>query len=241
LVAGGASAKQIAIATILAAEAGLKKAASDRGVVESVWLLIRLPHAARGRDFSESLRECDVSVRGEVGLMELVGAVSDALDTRMPNNRGRSDLSEMAQAAVAETIVRVLGPKAASMFGSSPREVQSELARLGTVKQFGLFARAFFARFAFKCLDYFLSRTLSDHIGEGKRFTCLRQQGEFQEALELHCREAAVIVEKFSGQWVAKTRYESGDVTREDAVRFVGGAVKKLLDELKTGAASHAN
>jgi hypothetical protein len=235
LIAGGASAAKVAVATIRAAETGLRRAANDKGVVESVWLLIRLPHAAREATFAEGLRSCDVEVAGEPCLMEVVGAVADALDARLPNNRGRTDLGEMAQAAAGEAVVRIVSPRAANMFGTTPADVRSAFAGLATVRQFGVFARFFFARFVFKCLSYFLSRTLADHVGEGRRFTCLRQQGEFQSALDLHCREAAAIVERFSGEWVAKTRYESGPVTREDAARFVAGSVKKLLAELRAG------
>lgn len=241
LVAGGASAGRVAVATIRAAETGLKRAANDRGVVESVWLLTRLPHAAREPSFAAGLRACDVAVAEDPGLMEVVGAVADALDARLPNNRGRTDLGEMAQAAAGETIVRVVSPRAANMFGSTPADVQSAFAGLATVHQFGLFARFFFARFMYKCLSYFLSRTLSDHVGEGRRFTCLRQQGEFQAALDRHCREAAGIVERFSGQWVSKTRYEGGEVSRESAARFVAGAVNKLLAEIQAGVKASAN
>ena len=45
--------------------------------------------------------------------------------------------------------------------------------------------RDFFSRLTNKCLDYFLSRALSYHVGEGRRFTTLAQQAEFSKALDL--------------------------------------------------------
>src|ERR1051325_2484187 len=45
LVAGGASAAQLATATVNAAARGFREAANDRGVVEAYWLLVRLPLA----------------------------------------------------------------------------------------------------------------------------------------------------------------------------------------------------
>lgn len=46
---GGAGAAQVANAAVRAAEKGLRRVYDDRGVVRTVWLLMRLPEAARGR------------------------------------------------------------------------------------------------------------------------------------------------------------------------------------------------
>jgi len=86
-------------------------------------------------------------------------------------------------------------------------------------------------------MNYFLSRALSHHVGEGQRFTTLSQQAEFTKTLETHCREAARIVEEFSGGWFSKTNWERGGaISREDIAAFTGYAMKKLVDELKQGA-----
>src|SRR5438477_35563 len=82
---------------------------------------------------------------------------------------------------------------------AAPKDVRAEFARLATAKQFGAFARDFFARFTSKCLGYFLSKTLPEQVGEGQRFRTLAQEGEFAGALDHHCREAARRVEEFAG------------------------------------------
>jgi hypothetical protein len=90
-------------------------------------------------------------------------------------------------------------------------------------------------------MNSFLSRSLTHHIGEGQRFTTLSQQAEFTKALASHCREAARIVEEFSGGWFSKKNWETGRaITREDIAAFTGYAMKKLVDELKQGARSDA-
>jgi hypothetical protein len=122
---------------------------------------------------------------------------------------------------------------------STPEDVQQAFSKLATNKQFSVFAKDFFARFTNKCMNYFLSRALSHHVGEGRRFTTLSQQAEFTRALETHCREAARIVEEFSGAWFSKKNWETGGaIMREDIADFTSYAMKKLVDELKQGERS---
>jgi hypothetical protein len=237
LIAGGASAAQIANATINAAEKGLGLAAQDSGVVETIWLLSQLPLAARSENFPASLRDCGLSVSDAPGLMEIVAAVTDAVDAKMPNCKGRTDLGEMAQMAAAETLTEVIGVRTKGLFGTTPDDVRQAFSKLATVKQFGVFAKDFFARFTNKCVSYFLSRALSNQVGEGRRFTTLAEQAQFAKAMDTHCREASRIVEGFSGGWFSKKNWETGgDVSRQDIAAFTGYAMTKLVAELKQGA-----
>lgn len=242
LITGGASAAQVANAAAAAAEEGLKQAANDHGVIESMWLLMRLPIAACDEDFASSLRVCGLDVPDEPGLLDIVSGVADAIDAAMPGNRGRTDLGEMAQQAAQETLTSVVGGRlASSLFQTNPVDVRVEFARLGTVKQFGLFAKDFFARFVSKCLSFHLTRILPNHIGAGKRFTSLDQVAKFREEIDLYCRESAVIVEKYAGEWFDKERfYTGGEVSREAVQRFVGYGMKKLTDELRMRNHTHA-
>jgi hypothetical protein len=241
LIAGGARAGQIANAAIRAAERDLSAAGEDQGLVEAVWLLSQLPLAARSEDFPEALRGCGLTISESPSLMEVVGAFADALDSRLAKGGGRTDLGEMAQTAAAETIAGEIGSRTHSLFGTSPEDVRAAFRELATVKPFGAFARRFYARLTTKVLDYFLSRALAGHTGEGRRFTTLAQQDAFTRALETHCGEASVIVETYSGEWLSTTRWEKGDIARADAARFASYALKKLLSELKEGARPDAD
>ncbi len=241
LMRGGAGAAQVANATVTAAEKGLKAAPNDTGVIETIWLLMKLPFAARSDNFAEALLDCGVSVSQEPGLMEIVAAVTEAIDAKMPNNRGRSDLGEMAQMAAAETLSEVIGGRLSGLFGSTPEEVQKEFARLGTSKQFGIFAKDFFARFTYKSLDFFLSKTLPDHVGDGHRFQTLGQQEKFTQALDQHCRETAKILETYCGEWLDRHNYETGgNITRKMVENFTAYAMTKLTDELRQRATPDA-
>lgn len=243
LLACGAGTAQVANATITAAERGLNLAAEDKALVESVWLLTQLPLAAKAKDtktFVKALRDAGLKVSDAPGLMEVVGAFSDAVDARVANNGGRTDLGEMAQMAASETIAKELSSRTQSLFGTQPQDVQEALRGLATSKNFSAFTRQFFARITDRCLNYFLSRAVSHHVGEGQRFATLAQQSEFSKALGVHCREASQIVEEFSGGWFSKTNWEKGGISREDARGFTHVAMRKLVDELKAGARSDA-
>lgn len=236
LIQGGAGTAQLANATISAAEKGLNIAAEDAGLVETIWLLTQLPLAARSEDFSSALHKSSMDVSDSPSLLEIVGALTDAIDARLSQNGRRTDLGEMAQMAAVETVTKVIGSNTQSLFGTTSEDVKNAFSKLATNKQFSCFARDFFARLTEKCLDYFLSRAFSYHIGEGKRFATLAQQSEFSKALKLHCEEASKIVEEFSGGWFSKTNWEKGGISRKDAAGFAHVAMQKICAELKEGA-----
>jgi hypothetical protein len=233
LVAGGAAAGQVATATMAAAERGLKALADDPGVLETLWLLVRIPLAARSSDFADALRRCGLAVPDSPGLVDISTALGVAVDAALPNGRGRTDLGEMAQNAAVETVNATVGPRAASLWGSGPDEVR--FASVATPAQFGAFARRFFARYAFKTLTYFLSRALPEQVGEGRRFPTVAQQSRFTDALRTHCHEATRIVEEFAGDWFSLHRHKTaGDITRDEARGFLGYAARtKLTGEFR--------
>jgi len=70
--------------------------------------------------------------------------------------------------------------------------------------------------------------------GPGGAVDTIDAHSEFKEALKLHCRQAAVIVEEFAGGWYTKTNYETG-ITPEKAGGFGYVALKKMAAELKRG------
>jgi hypothetical protein len=236
LIEGGAGTAQVANATVTAAEQGLNLAAEDKGLVETIWLLTQLPLAAKSTNFADALRNSGLDVSDSPSLLEVVGAFSDAVDRRLANNGGRTDLGEMAQMAASETMTQLIGSRTQNLFGTTPGDVKSAFSNLATNKQFRIFARDFFARLTNKCLDYFVSRAVAHNVGEGRRFRTLAQQGEFTKALGMHSSEASRIVEEFSGGWFSKTNWEKKGISRKDAAGFAHVAMKKIVAELKEGA-----
>jgi hypothetical protein len=229
---GGAA--EIASATLDAAESGFKQAASDEGVGRVTWLLTQLPLAARDPDFVGRLAALGLPVSGEPNLAELVGAFSDAVDHHMRRSGGRTDLGEMAQMAASEALTSLLGARSQNLFGTTPADIKGELGAMATTKQFGTFAREFFARLTRRYLTFFLSRELSNHVGGNRRFANSSEHSEFNRALDLHCRQASRIVEEFAGGWFSKTNWEQG-ITTDNARNFAWVALKKLRSELRRG------
>jgi hypothetical protein len=77
-------------------------------------------------------------------LFELTAAFSEAIDARLPKNRGRTDLGEMAQAAAVEALAGTLGEGTASLFDGACGDACGALARLKADGPFGAFARRFY-------------------------------------------------------------------------------------------------
>jgi len=237
----GAGVPQIANATVDAAQATLQRAADDRGVIETVWLLMRAPLAARSDNFADGLRDCGLVVSDRPSLIEIVGAFGIAIDAKMPNCRGRTDLAEMAQMAASEALTQCIGRELPKLFGCSPEEVQQAFARTATPKRFGILARDFFSRFIYKQLDFHLSKIVPEHTGHNKRFRTLAAQASFTEALETHCREAAKVVEEYSAGWFSKHNWlTAGDITRDDVARFTGYGMQKLIKALQQRGCANA-
>lgn len=225
----GATTDQVAAATLDAAKHGLDQAAQDSALVYSFWLLTQLPLCARRSEYAEELRTLGVDVPNDPGLFDLIGAVSDSVDEHIRQVGGRTDLGEMAQMGLAESLTASLGDRTASLFGSTPEDVRRELGNLATSANFSKVAREFFAKLTERYLTYFLSRTLSQQFGS------TNANREFREALSLHCKQASKIVEKFAGGWYSKTNYQGG-ITPRKAAGFVHVALKKLRAEFQKGA-----
>jgi hypothetical protein len=110
LLGGEANVDAIAAATSEAAESALKHASDDPALVNAVWLLTRIPLAARTDDFVGRLKELGISVGDNPTLMDIVSAYSDAVDAQVRKGAGtRTGLGEMAQLSGAETITSLVG------------------------------------------------------------------------------------------------------------------------------------
>jgi hypothetical protein len=229
LLDSGAATDQVAAATLDASKRGLEEAARDPALAYSFWLLTQLPLCARKSDYSEELRRLGISVASDPGLLDLVGAFTDSVDAHVRRTGGRTDLGEMAQMGAAESLTSTLRQQTTSLFGTTPEDVQRELAKLATPKNFSLLARDFFSRLSERYLTYFLSRQLSN------QYRSVEENRQFREALSLHCQQASKIVEQFAGGWYSKTNYEGG-ITPRKAANFIQVALKKVRAELDKGA-----
>ena len=234
LVAGGADVEHIAAASADAAEHGLERASQDEGLAHAFWLLTQIPQAARKSNFSERLWELGLTVSSsKPTLLEIVAAFTSAVDRHVREHGKRSDLGEMAQHAASETLASLAGRELPSLFEPTAADVQQALAKLGRSDRFSIVARDFFSRLTNRSLGYFLSRELSKHVGPNKRFAAINEHGNFNAALDLHCREASRIIKEISSGWYGKTLQQERQITRDEARKFAYIAFKKLRAELR--------
>lgn len=231
-VASGGSAAEVAGATTQAAEKGLLLARDDYGLSYAVYLLSQIVLAARSDNFSASLNLADVRVGAEPSTLEIVSAFSAAVDRHLWERGGRTDLGEMAQLAAAETLASQVAARSGRLYGTTAADVKDSVREMSTQAGFARFYREFFARFTQRFLTYHLGRQLSQHVGgPNERFANLEQHNEFLGQLRTHCREAALIVQDFAGDWYSKANFEGG-ITQGKARGFVNKCLDKLRKEL---------
>jgi hypothetical protein len=232
----GASTGEIAKGTANAAENSLAPAASDPTLRHAFWLLTQLPLAARSTDFAARLKELEVDVGTALSMLSLAAAFQESIDARSRDRKGKTDLGGMVQLAATEALTAHLAAGLPGLFGSTSEDVRHALGKLAAPDRFAKLSREFFARLVNRNLEYFISRTIADHIGPGRGFRSLNDQDVFRRALAQHCYEAARIVEGFSRDWYSKTNWQGG-VTPAKAAGFVHVAFKKLREELRQRAA----
>jgi len=229
----GAGADDVAASAADAAETALARASDDPAFLHAFWLLTQIPLAARGPSFADDLRGLGVEIADHPSLLEVVSAVSGAIDRFAREQEERTDLGEMAQMAAVESLAALVGPALPSLFEPEPNEVQRAIGRLAGGDRFSALARDFFSRLTQRSLDYFLSRELGNHVGTGERFSDDADRARFEQALDQHCREAARIVEAFAGGWYGKNVYQGNGLTQDEVRRFVPVAFKKIRAELR--------
>ncbi len=241
LITAGADVSQIANATIRAADKAFSFVLNDEGFTEAVWLMTQLAIAAKKDNFNDHLQSVGINLPQDTSLPDVAAAVAEAMDRKLESNGSRSDLGEMSQRALVGALVEHISPKLPSLFAPDASDVQAALASLGKKREFGELSRTFFAKLTNDSMNYFLTKTLATHLGEGQRFTTMNEVGQFEKALTTHCKEASLIVEQFSADWFSKHKYEEGgDISRESSNGFASYALKKMKDELKEGARTNA-
>ena len=232
LIAAGADVAEVAAATSHAAEQSMIVASEDEVVRHTVWLLARLPLAAREDDFNGALARLGLRVGGAPTLVDIVCAAMEAVDRAISRPGHRSDYGEIAQLSAAEALYAVVGKEMNDLFGPHERSLKGALGQFAIPAQFAVLARDFFARLTRRHFDYFLSRELARHVGPGRRFPSIREHRAFEEALDAHCRETTRIIKEYATVWHPKQTFEGG-IDRGKAARFLSYATEKIRDELR--------
>jgi hypothetical protein len=186
------------------------------------------------------LASIGLDVEKSESVVEVAMAMVSVMDERIDGSGKRSDFGELAERSLIAVVTENLQERMPTLLPSSAHDVRSAVGKLGSVKEFGQLSRSFFQKLTSECLNYFLSKTIPAQVGEKRRFATAGQLENFEKALETHCWEASEIVEKFSGEWLSKKRFEGGGtIDRETAEKFGWYSLRKMQLELETRARKH--
>lgn len=223
--------KVIAQQAINAAEGGIEKAIKDDGLIFSFYLLTQIALAARYADWQERLSRQGIQLSHDATVLELSAEVQNAIDDFLLKKTRSTDISEMAQQTLGETLTKATGQKTLSLFRGDTNELQSALRQFSTREGFAELGRTFFSGFIFRFLNFFLSRVTAASLGRLK-VRSVAQISEFNNALRRHCYQSALLVRDFCGEWFSKTEYQEG-INFDNTSRFVAVALKKIQAEIK--------
>lgn len=225
---------QISDKTLDAARTGLERAIDDRGLRFTFYLLTQVVLAARGNEWQEGLKPFGIALASEATLFDLTAEMQHSIDDYLAQHGRATDISEMAQAAAGEALTALAGPRAVTLFGCGRDELQFALRELSTKNGFADLGQRFFGRFMTRFLNFYLSRVTAAEVN-GKRLQQVGDITRFNDALQLHCQQSALIVRDFCGEWYSKTEFREG-ISLDNTSRFMATAMKKLQAELQQQA-----
>lgn len=243
LLNDGADAAQVARATIYATQRALTNLQDDSGFRESLQLLVAIGLAGGKTNPADYLRTAGIHLPAQPSITDLALAISQTLERRIEQNGKRSDFGTKARNALIASVVEHVGKGSGLLLDGAGADAATGLRGLDKEKAFGEFGRSFFSKLMYGTMDYFLSRTLSTHVGEGKRFTTLNQLREFERDLRTHCEETSVLVKTYSGQWLKKNRpKDGGHMPGELTDGFGRWAIEKMRSDFgPEGKRKHDN
>jgi hypothetical protein len=242
LISDGADVAAVADATMRAADKAFEKIQGDKGFAQVVELLTQLAIASKQEVPAQYLDTLGIQLSDNSSIMNVAVELNRAIDQRMLETGRRSDFGELAQNALVGAVVEHLQQRFGPMFAPTSVEIHQAMGDLGKKSQFGQLARTFFGKLTFSATDYFLSMHLGAQIGEDKRFATTNQVAQFQKALNVHCSEAAEIVERFSADWFSKNYFKGdGKISQKKSEGFGWYAMQKMRDEMKIRADHHGS
>lgn len=232
LLESDAPLEDIAEAAARASEADLRRASDDPQFQFVAQLLLCLPLLARGPGFESEMAALGLQQGALDSVTGLLAGLNHAINHSAFSLGKSSDAGELAREALLESLSVRLRDKLPSLFEPTPQEIRGALASFASGQNFTGLAGAFFARLTYRSLDYYLSRELANHVGEGKRFAADAGRTAFDRALSQHAFDASRIVEEFAGGWYGKTVWKEQRLNQTKINDFTRYAFKKMRTEL---------
>jgi hypothetical protein len=224
---------RLAASTMDAAAGALKAGLKDGGIAHVFFVLTQLALSTRRASSDEALRALGITLPAQASHLDLTSEVHRVLDEHFLRVGKKSDLAEMAQLALGETLTAFFRSQPSDLFSPSAAQVQRDLHQLGTQRTFGEISRGFFSSLMSRMLGFYLSKFVLP--GEGQRLIGgASDLTRFNAELRIHTYQRAAIIHEFAEKWFSKTEFEKG-IDPANARRFVAYACKKIEMEFLRG------
>ena len=227
------AAQRVAASTVTAAESYLREIARDASLPRAYWLLVRLMSASRAGRLTDELSRIGVSPAATESSVGLIASLSEHLQSDLSESERNSATADYAALAFRRALMETVATQADSLFASTGEDLERAFRAHSTERQFGEVSQKFFGDFLARILTSALDREIPN------RLPTAQAGSELIREIDLHARQSAAIVRDFSGEWLSKQGWETGnDIPRDQAERFVAVALRKLRSELKREAAA---
>lgn len=211
----------------------LQSDSAQSSVSYCIWLLAQLTLASRKSDFGSELAKLGIQVDDRTTASLFLAKIAQSSSRQLSDFIPHTALNNIAGLALRETLTRLIGSRASTLFGAGLPEIQAALREYSTNRQFSAMVHVFFTSFLCRTLRLVVDKEIANHVGEGKRFETIQELGQFEDALEGFAGQTSRIVDQFSGGWYSKRIWQKGSISETDAAGFVHVALDKLTADLK--------
>ena len=219
----------VAKAIVEAAEQAYRAAGADPGLVQSLRSMAVVADASRQEDFAGALRASGFEIEGDEDAIRLLRVVLRDTESRFGPTGQRTVFTELALAALQESLTATVASQTGSLFLSGLEDAQLAYRAFSTERGFARLAHGFFSRLLARSLKYFTDQAAANRLGSGGRLNSESGLRDFNDAIDKYGREAARIVEDYAGAWYSKRRW-LGDVDQTEGLAAL--AMRKVADEL---------
>lgn len=169
----------------------------------------------------------------------LISLVADRILSEAAQHPSSGMFGEIASLATRRALAQKIGAVGPTLFGSSAEDLQTAVREYSTRTRFGELAEGFLSEFLSRTLRSLVDRELSVHVGAESALEDVSAGQDFMEALDVHARQTTRIARDFSGGWYSRHNWQSkGEISRDEAQKFIAYALRKVRSELKRGASA---
>ena len=231
LAMSGTSVPQLASASVKACKGALRRHSDDPILVSALYLLARLPLAARRGEGTEFLQDTGIDPKALASPASLLEETTSFLHRQNFHNLEPSFVSDISLNAFQETLAKILAESNLDLFADVSTQLEPALANYGTPRGFATAARFFFTSFMNRALAYFLSKETVNVLGQNERFDSLDSLQHFMGDLRRYCWESSQIIDSFAEEWHSKYKWQE-KLDLPHIATFVWAAIRKFSDEI---------